>query len=231
MVSNFQFLKSINNSLYEIIVEAERLYQDEYFDQCMTQTRRVGENVCKDMLIQNKMQTGSFDEMISTLEFHANGNTEEKEFINDLYFLKKNGNQSTHAKTIKKDGVLALECLQRAFEVAINYSVYNQHANSNLLKLNYDVELLITGKKSKTSLKERFENEKAKQKTQPKKEKTSTKVTKPSFEVKKEKRSNTKKSEIKEKVQIRVPFFWKEVGFFSIISAVAILFLVVVSFV
>ena len=231
MVSNFQFLKSINNSLYEIIVEAERLYQDEYFDQCMTQTRRFGENVCKDMLIQNKMQTGSFDEMISTLEFHANGNTEEKEFINDLYFLKKNGNQSTHAKTIKKDGVLALECLQRAFEVAINYSVYNQHANSNLLKLNYDVELLVTGKKSKTSLKERFENEKAKQKIQPKPEKTSTKVTKPSFETKKEKKNYTKRNNENGKIQIKVPFFWKAVGFFSIISVVAILFLVVVSLV
>ena len=65
MATNFQFLKSVNKDLYEIITEAEKLYQDEYFDQCMTQTRRFGEQICNDMLEQNNIQTGSFDEMIS----------------------------------------------------------------------------------------------------------------------------------------------------------------------
>lgn len=48
-----------------------------------------------------------------------------------------------------KDGIEALECLQRAFEVAINYCVYSNGAGSKLLKLRYDTELLVTGVKSK----------------------------------------------------------------------------------
>lgn len=48
-----------------------------------------------------------------------------------------------------KDGIEALECLQRAFEVAINYCVYSNGAGSKLLKLKYDTELLVTGVKSK----------------------------------------------------------------------------------
>ena len=55
-----------------------------------------------------------------------------------------------------KDGMEALECLQRAFEVAINYSVYNRSASSNILKLRYDTELLITGKKKEKSLAEKY---------------------------------------------------------------------------
>ena len=163
MATNFQFLKKVNKNLFEIISDAEKLYRDEYFEQCMAQTRRFGEQICKDMLIQNNKQTGSFDEMLATLKDHSNGNAQEKEFIDDLYFLKKNGNQSVHSGTVKKDAMTALECLKRSFEVAINYSVYNQGANANILKLDYDVELLVTDKKSKKSLKERYEEEKAKQ--------------------------------------------------------------------
>ena len=162
MATNFQFLKKINKNLFEIISDAEKLYRDEYFEQCMAQTRRFGEQICKDMLIQNNKQTGSFDEMLATLKDHSNGNAQEKEFIDDLYFLKKNGNQSVHSGTVKKDAMTALECLKRSFEIAINYSVYNQGANANILKLDYDVELLVTDKKSKKSLKERYEEEKAK---------------------------------------------------------------------
>ena len=49
---------------------------------------------------------------------------QEREFIDDLYFLKKHGNNSAHSVKVHKDGIEALECLQRAFEVAINYCVY-----------------------------------------------------------------------------------------------------------
>ena len=45
-----------------------------------------------------------------------------------LYFLKKHGNEATHSITVKQDGMEALECLQRAFEIAISYSVYNKGA-------------------------------------------------------------------------------------------------------
>lgn len=211
MATNFQFLKNVNKDLYEIVTEAEKLYQDEYFDQCMTQTRRFGEQICKDMLEQNNIQTGSFDEMIATLKDYSNGHTQEKEFIEDLYFLKKNGNQSTHSGKVKKNGMTALECLQRAFEVAINYSVYHKHANANILKLNYDVELLVTGKKSKVSLKEKYEQEKKKQNSD-ENNNFSVRVSNPSFKpaLKEKKNFSNKK--------IKISFFWKIIAFFSFVS-------------
>ena len=100
--------------------------------------------------------------MLATLKDKSQGADQEKEFINDLYFLKKHGNTSVHAEKVKKDGMTALECLQRAFEVGLNYAVYNKKAKPNLLKLRYDTELLVTGKKSKKSLAERYTEEKQK---------------------------------------------------------------------
>lgn len=234
MATNFEFLKKVNNDLYEIISEAEKLYRDEYFEQCMVQTRRFGEHVCKDMLVQNGKQTGSFDDMLATLKDHSQGNPQEKEFIDDLYFLKKNGNQSVHSGKVKKEAIVALECLQRSFEVAINYSVYNQGAPSNILKLDYDVELLVTDKKSKKSLKEKYEEEKKKQEKIEKKEKQF--VTKPEKPFKEKKTKQDQKEKKKEFVKqqktknnnkIKIPFFWKFVMFLSSVSIFIILFLVV----
>ena len=234
MATNFEFLKKVNNDLYEIISEAEKLYRDEYFEQCMVQTRRFGEHVCKDMLVQNGKQTGSFDDMLATLKDHSQGNPQEKEFIDDLYFLKKNGNQSVHSGKVKKEAIVALECLQRSFEVAINYSVYNQGAPSNILKSDYDVELLVTDKKSKKSLKEKYEEEKKKQEKIEKKEKQF--VTKPEKPFKEKKTKQDQKEKKKEFVKqqktknnnkIKIPFFWKLVMFLSSISIFIILFLVV----
>ena len=234
MATNFEFLKKVNNDLYEIITEAEKLYRDEYFEQCMVQTRRFGEHVCKDMLVQNGKQTGSFDDMLATLKDHSQGNPQEKEFIDDLYFLKKNGNQSVHSGKVKKEAILALECLQRSFEVAINYSVYNQGAPSNILKLDYDVELLVTDKKSKKSLKEKYEEEKKKQEQKEKFEKKESKVvTKPEKQkkIKQEKvqkKDVVKTSKTQQKTKIQIPLFWKFVMFLSVISISLILFLVVI---
>ena len=231
MATNFQFLKKVNNDLFEIISEAERLYRDEYFEQCMAQTRRFGEQICKDMLEQNNKQTGSFDEMLATLKDHSNGNVQEKEFIDDLYFLKKNGNKSVHSGKVKKDAITALECLQRSFEVAINYSVYNQGANTNILKLDYDVELLVTDKKSKKSLKEKYEEEKAKQEVKEKlTQKTKQTVTQPNKKVQKQKVvASQPKRERKQTVKFQVPIFWKIVIFLSSISLFGILFLIIAS--
>ena len=217
MATNFQFLKKVNKNLFEIISDAEKLYRDEYFEQCMAQTRRFGEQICKDMLTQNNKQTGSFDEMLATLKDHSNGNAQEKEFIDDLYFLKKNGNQSVHSGTVKKDAMTALECLKRAFEIAINYSVYNQGANANILKLDYDVELLVTDKKSKKSLKERYEEEKAKQTVKKENEEKQLKQTK----------TPKPKIEKKEKNIVKIPFFWKVVIFLSSISILGIISLAI----
>ena len=225
MATNFQFLKKVNKNLFEIISDAEKLYRDEYFEQCMAQTRRFGEQICKDMLIQNNKQTGSFDEMLATLKDHSNGNAQEKEFIDDLYFLKKNGNQSVHSGTVKKDAMTALECLKRSFEVAINYSVYNQGANANILKLDYDVELLVTDKKSKKSLKERYEEEKAKQAVKKEVEERQEHQTKQTKQSKPQKPKTEKKE--KTKREIKIPFFWKFILFLSSISILGIIFLAI----
>ena len=59
MTTNFDFLQKVDKNLYEIIAEAEKLYRDEYFEQCMTQTRRFGENVCKKVGIHHLIKTMS----------------------------------------------------------------------------------------------------------------------------------------------------------------------------
>ncbi len=221
MNTNFKFLKSINNKLFEIITDAEKLYRDEYFEQCIVQIRRFGEQLCKDMLIQNNFPTGSFDEMIETLKDNSNGTVQEKEFIDDLYFIKKNGNQVVHSEKGQKQGMLALECLQRAFELSINYCVHIQGASRDILKLNYDVELLVTEKKSKKSLKEKYVEEKQKQEIQEKPKKQPKKAKK----IEKENKVNECSSN--NKIEIRFSLFWKFIAFLLGISCFTILFLVI----
>lgn len=154
-MSNFKFLKKIDNNLYNIITEAEKLYRDEYFEQCMVQTRKFGENICKNVSGTLCTFDSTFDERLATLKDKISSE-QEKEFIEDLYFLKKQGNVSAHSGMVKKDGITALECLQRAFEVSINYAVYHTKAESKLLKLQYDIDLLVTGEKSKKTLTEKY---------------------------------------------------------------------------
>ena len=211
-MNNFEFLKSIDKNLYEIIADAEELYRDEYFEQCIGQTRRFGENVCKNVLGSARTTEKTFDDMLATLKDKSKKDV-EKEFIDDLYFLKREGNASVHSGSVKKDGIVALECLQRAFEVALNYAVYNCDAKnkSKLLRLRYDTEMLITGKKSKKTLAEKYEEEKAynNQKTTIVKEK-SKKVKKQSC------RMNVKKSP----KDFKIPFFRIILTITAFISAV-----------
>ena len=134
-MNNFDFLKPVNKNLHSLITEAEKLYRDEYFEQCITQTRRFAENLCKTVLGDRRTTEKTFDDMLATLKDKCSGAEQEKEFIDDLYFLKREGNNSVHSSTVKQDGIVALECLQRAFELSINYAVYYQKAKSNLLKL------------------------------------------------------------------------------------------------
>ena len=163
-MNNFEFLKSVDKNLYEIISDAEELYRDEYFEQCIGQTRRFGENVCKNVLGSARTTEKTFDDMLATLKDKSKEEV-EKEFIEDLYFLKREGNASIHANTVKKDGIIALECLQRAFEIAISYALYRSTSSkkTDLLKLRYDTELLITGKRKTLSLKEKYAEEKARE--------------------------------------------------------------------
>lgn len=203
MATNFDFLKNTDKNLFEIITEAEKLYRDEYFEQCMTQTRRFAENICKDVLGNRRTSEETFDDMLATLKDKAEGNPQEKEFLDDLYFLKRKGNQSTHSSSVKKDGITALECLQRAFEVAISYSVYKNGPSEKLLRMQYDTELLVTGKKNK-SLSERYTEKKNQFKTR-KTENSSSKTEKKSSAPKKSKTLKLKQPSDKTR---KIPVFW-----------------------
>ena len=204
-MTNFDFLKKIDNNLYDIITEAEKLYTSEFFEQCIGQTRRFGEQICKNILASKRQYDGSFDEMLATLKDYAHS-IPEKEFIDDLYFLKKQGNISVHSSTVKRDGILAFECLQRAFEASINYAVLYKKGSKTILKKQYDINLLMTGK---PSLKEEFE-----ERSEKIKKKKPSKPKKPaSRQVYTMKTSNKNKK----------PIFWIFVGISSAISAIILL--------
>ena len=227
MVENFGFLKDVDKDLYSLINEAEKLYRDEYFDQCMTQTRRFGEHVCKNVLGNYRTIESTFDDMLATLKDKATGEVQEKEFIDDLYFLKKHGNNSAHSVRVKKDGIEALECLQRAFEVAVSYSVYYSGAKSSLLKLRYDTELLVTGKKSKKTLAQKFEEAKKQTDKSTSKQSTSSKCKGNTSKKKKStKQSHTMTSKKRKK---GVSVFWIIVGISFILSLLLLFLLFLVS--
>ncbi len=184
-MSNFDFLKDINNDLFKLAQEAEKLFRDGYFEQCMTQTRRFGENICRLVIADRALPSDSFDEMLATLKDTPSPSEQEKEFLDDLYFLKKAGNTAVHSLKCSNDadaGKNALECLERTFETAINYAVFKCNADKKILSLAFDEELLMTGKKSKAaSLQEKYVERKQKEqstkKTEPKKSKKKSKKT------------------------------------------------------
>lgn len=156
--SNFYFLKEINRNIYKLAKEAEALYRDEYFQQSMTQTRCFAENVCRELLNGNYQPNDTFDIMLANLDDYLINCTEKRELISDLYFLKKAGNQSVHTRAVDKDGIKALECLQRAFEVAVMFYSAKNGKETSVSRLLFDEELLVTGKRSKdkNTLKEKY---------------------------------------------------------------------------
>ena len=231
MATNFDFLKKVDKNLFEIVSEAEKLYRDEYFDQCMGQTRKFGENVCKKVLGKNRTMETTFDDMLATLKDYSTGRVEEQEFITDLYFLKKHGNSAVHSSSVKKDGIEALECIKRAFEIAINYCVYYKGKSQDILKLQYDTELMLTGTKNK-SLAERYTQAKEKMEMPTKStSKTSTKKsrktdvkksTKPTKKIKKQSSVMVCKSNKK-----TFSLYWIIVGITCLISLGTILTLII----
>lgn len=221
MPTNFDFLKKVDKNLFEIVAEAEKLYRDEYFEQSMVQTRRFGEHVCKKVLGKNRTTEETFDEMLATLNDCSFGNIEEKEFINDLYFLKKHGNSAVHSGSVKKDGMEALECLKRAFEVAISYCIYNRKANPKIMRLSYDTELLVTGEKNK-KLSDRYKEAKEKAVKssdfdEPKLKKSSATKSK-STKTTKKKTTKKQSSVMVCKSKKSFPIFWILVGITFVIS-------------
>lgn len=230
MPTNFDFLKKVDKNLFEIVAEAEKLYRDEYFEQSMVQTRRFGEHVCKKVLGKNRTTEETFDEMLATLNDCSFGNVEEKEFINDLYFLKKHGNSAVHSGSVKKDGMEALECLKRAFEVAISYCIYNRKANPKIMRLSYDTELLVTGEKNK-KLSDRYKEAKEKAVKssdfdEPKLKKSSATKSK-STKTTKKKTTKKQSSVMVCKSKKNFPIFWILVGITFVISLLIFLVLFV----
>ncbi len=228
MVTNFDFLKNTDVNLYDIISDAEKLYRDEYFEQCITQTRRFAENVCKNVLGKKRTTEETFDQMLATLKDNSQGSEQEKEFINDLYFLKKFGNLSVHSSTVKQSGTNALECLQRAFEVAINYTVYNKKGSKDTLNLHYDIKLLATGKKDK-NLAQKYQ--KAENETKKRSTKSTSKTTKTTKNGK-SKNSTKPKKQTKQQSSIKsVPkkkkhsLYWIIVELFSLIAFGLVIYL------
>ena len=230
MPTNFDFLKKVDKNLFEIVAEAEKLYRDEYFEQSMVQTRRFGEHVCKKIKKKNRTTEETFDEMLATLNDCSFGNIEEKEFINDLYFLKKHGNSAVHSGSVKKDGMEALECLKRAFEVAISYCIYNRKANPKIMRLSYDTELLVTGEKNK-KLSDRYKEAKEKAVKssdfdEPKLKKSSATKSK-STKTTKKKTTKKQSSVMVCKSKKSFPIFWILVGITFVISLLIFLVLFV----
>ena len=149
MVSNFEFLKNKDKKLFGIIDDAEKLYRDGYFEQTIAQTRKFAEIICKNVLGVRRTTEETFDEMLGTLKDILGENPSDKEFIDDMYFIKNKGNLAVHDAAAPLSGNDALECLQRAFEVSINYAIKNNFANKKILNSHYSIDILMTGKNYK----------------------------------------------------------------------------------
>lgn len=144
MKSNFDFLKNIDKELYEIILDSEKLFRDEYFNQSVVQLRIFCEKTAKKIL-GNTSKELTFDDTINCLKDSANSDL-EKEFIDDLYFIKQEGNKCAHGEDTEASTVL--EAIERTFEIAINFARAKTKTDK-FDKLIFDKTLLITGKEQK----------------------------------------------------------------------------------
>ena len=199
-MSNFLFLKKNNENLFNIISEAENLFRDEYFEQSVVQIRRFAENLCRDLLQDKVLPDDTFDSMICKIKDNSFGKIRMQEFSDDLYFLKKHGNTSAHSSSASQNGKLALECLERAYEISVFYSSVKYGYDKKIDKTVFSEELLMTGKKTgkKSSpklLKDKYSNELKKTRANASK----TKPNKPKKSSSKQKTQSENKSTIKDK--------------------------------
>lgn len=142
MADNFEFLKKIDEELFCAVEDAQKLFRDEYFNQCAVQLRIFAEKTAKRVLGSQSANL-TFDDILNCLKDKIKSPMEQ-EFIDDLFFIKKLGNKCAHGEDVAASE--ALEAMKRAFEVAINYS-YSRKKDEKILKLRFDDTLLITGKK------------------------------------------------------------------------------------
>ena len=140
MSSNFDFLQKVDKT-------AEKLFRDEYFEQCITQTRKLAERIIRNVLGNSATVEDSFDDMLYKLKTVSKNTMREQEFISDMYFLKKQGNLATHGEKIENSGEVALDCLEHAFEACINFA-YSKTNDDTLNRLIFDEKLLILGEKN-----------------------------------------------------------------------------------
>ncbi len=141
MASNFDFLKSVDKELFSLIIDSEKLFRDEYFNQCAVQLRIFAEKTAKKVFGKDTKEM-TFDDVVNCLKDNIKSQ-EEREFVEDLFFIKRAGNKCAHGEDISSTEVL--ESLKRAFEIAINYA-YAKKKDEKIKKLQFDETLLITQK-------------------------------------------------------------------------------------
>ncbi len=142
MADNFEFLESIDKELYSAIQDAQKLFRDEYFNQCAVQLRIFAEKMAKKVL-GSQAEGLTFDDILNCLKDKIKSQSEQ-EFIDDLFFIKKIGNKCAHGEDVLVSE--ALEAMKRAFEASLSYG-YSRKRDDKILKLQFDDTLLITGKK------------------------------------------------------------------------------------
>ncbi len=146
MASNFDFLKDIDKELFELIEEAQRLYRSEYFNQTVIQVRIYAEKMAKKIL-NPADSTMTFDNILNCLKDRIK-EEREREFIDDLFLIKKSGNACAHGEDIS--AIDALEVIKCAFEAGINYAYFKKVKNINEIdKLRFDEALFVTQKPQK----------------------------------------------------------------------------------
>ncbi len=143
MDDNFYFLKNIDDELYDAIQDAQKLFRDEYFNQCVVQVRIFAEKMAKK--ISNEKPEGTFDNILNCLKDKIK-TEREREFIEDLFFIKKEGNAAAHGEEIL--ATRALEVIKRAFEASVNYC-FSKTKDEKIDKLLFNTTLLITQKAQK----------------------------------------------------------------------------------
>lgn len=152
MVSNFEFLKNIDNELFNIVEDGEKLFRDGYFNQSVVQFRIYAEKMAKKILNSDNSEL-TFDTILNNLKDKVK-TQREKEFIDDLFFIKKEGNACAHGEDAT--AITTLEVIKRAFEAGINYA-YTKSKNKSIDSLVFDETLLITQKpKDKETLVEKY---------------------------------------------------------------------------
>ena len=116
MADNFDFLKKFDKKLYSIILDAQNLFCDGYFNQSAVNVRIFGEKLAQKILPNSAQST--FDDTLNCLKDRIK-TQRDKELVEDLFFIKQQGNKAAHGETLSS--LEALETIKRAFEASINY--------------------------------------------------------------------------------------------------------------